>query len=195
MVSLQWIKWCAENNPNESEATVQSQQFLLSPLTGMVVYISGYDSEEIDQKIMSNGATISTMFSRDTTHFLCNRPEEYTIDCDRAKSRHIPMIDMDFIDECLYRYSSPSNKHHVGSYTVVSRTSNIPLSENVANHDNYYMSQHSIYLGHGFDKPVKQFVKRIVRDAGGNFMNSLDSFVTHFIICGSEVSSMYHSPV
>ncbi|KAJ3313417.1 SMC5-SMC6 complex localization factor protein 1 [Boothiomyces sp. JEL0838] len=49
-----------------------------------------------------------------------------------------------------------------------------------------YLENHYFYFGEGFETSLSKYLKTIIREGGGNFMNQFGSIVTHFIISGSE---------
>ena len=62
----------------------------------------------------------------------------------------------------------------------------VPAANNVS--PQTYLEGVSVFLGAGFDDQIKSFVRKVVREGGGNYMTKLDSFVTHFVVNGSTLS-------
>ena len=56
-----------------------------------------------------------------------------------------------------------------------------------------YLDGISIFLGHGFEPKLVNFLRVVIREGGGNNMSVLDSLVTHYVVCGNQLSEMLYS--
>ncbi|KAI8926198.1 hypothetical protein BC831DRAFT_457355 [Entophlyctis helioformis] len=156
-------------------------RYLLPPFKGVVASVSGYPTDlrqSIEQRVLDLGGAFTHNLSRDCTHLICGQPTGRKYEFATEWKLHV--VSVDWLTECCKAHGRVDEDQY-----VLGGAGRVQKADDQTNATTY-LDRCNVFLGDGFDETVLQFVRKIVRDGGGNMPRTCDGFVTHFVMAGTE---------
>ena len=182
------------------------EDYPLLPFTGAVICLSGFTftlRREIEQRVVALGGVFSAALTTDVTHLVVDEPSGPKFE--EAVKMNIHVVGIEWLNACCS--AKGTTQLCFLSFPLASLTllfllgriteshfsqSAVQFKEKRQTTSSQYLDRCNIFFGEGFDSTVLQFIKKVIRDGGGNMPKKFDGFITHFVVAGSVLLERFY---